>query len=141
MKNLILSTAMALLLPGLAVAQQMVTPQEKGLSSPVVALMPVVVKNVDALNLDDAQKAAIDEWMKVAPAARGALEDETAGLREKMAELILTNAPQADREALAAEIGAKETALILMRSACADNLRTVLTPEQFAKVLELAAAK
>ena len=43
------------------------TPQEKGLSTPVVALMPVIMKNVDALGLDAAQKAALDEWMATRP--------------------------------------------------------------------------
>lgn len=141
MKQLVLSVAIALALPGLAFAQQMKMPQEKGLSAPVVALMPVMVKSVEALGLDDAQKAALDAWMQTAPAARGALEDETAALRAQMADLILTNAPVADREALARKIGDNETALIMMRSGCVDNLRSFLSPEQFAKLLELAAAQ
>lgn len=139
MKTLLLSAVLALALPGLAMAQAMKTPQEKGLSAPVVAMMMVVMKNVDALALDDAQKAALDEWMQIAPAKRGALEDETAVLRAQMAELILTNAPTEQREALAQKIGENETLLILMRSACVDNLRALLTPEQFARVVELAA--
>lgn len=135
-----LSAAIALALPGLAFAQQMKTPQEKGLSAPVVMMMPVVMKNADALGLDDAQKAALDKWAKAAPAARGALEDETAALRADMAALILAGAPQEERVALAAKIGENETALIMMRSACVDNLRTLLTPDQFARLVELAAA-
>lgn len=141
MKSILLSAALALAIPGLAFAQQAVTPQEKGLSAPVVALMPVVVKNADSLGLDEAQKAALADWMAVAPQKRGALEDETAALRAEMAALILAEAPVADREALATRIGENETTLIMMRSGCVDNLREFLTPEQFAQVLDLAAAK
>ncbi|MFZ1467676.1 MAG: Spy/CpxP family protein refolding chaperone [Paracoccaceae bacterium] len=140
MKSLLLSAALALVLPGMAVAQ-MATPQEKGLSAPVIMLMPAIMKNVDTLGLDDTQKAALDEWMKVAPQKRGALEDETAVLRAQMKEAILANAPVAEREALAQQIGANETALVMMRSGCVDNLRTLLTPEQFASLLDLAAAQ
>lgn len=141
MKSLLLSAALALVLPGMAVSQGAMTPQEKGLSTPVIALMPVIMKNVDTLGLDAAQKAALDEWMAVAPQKRGALEDETAALRAQMKDAILANAPVEEREALAQKIGANETDLVMMRSGCVDTMRTLLTPEQFAKVLELAAAK
>ena len=139
MKSLLLSAALALALPGMALAQQAMTPQEKGLSAPVIALMPTIMKNVDALGLDDAQKAALDEWMATAPQRRGALEDETAALRAQMKEAILANAPVEEREALAQQIGANETALVMMRSGCVDTMRALLTPEQFAQVLQMAA--
>lgn len=140
MRTLLLSAALAMALPGLAFAQNVQTPQEKGLSAPVVALMPVVMANIDTLGLDEDQKAALADWMATAPAARGALEDETAALRAQMAELILSDAPQDQREALATRIGDNETALILMRSRCVDNLRSLLTAEQFAQTVAMAAA-
>ena len=138
MKKLLLSAALALALPTVALSQQTVTPQEKGLSAPVVALMPTMMKSIEALGLDEAQKAALDEWVKTAPAKRGALEDETAAMRAEMAKLILENAPAEERTALAEKIGDNETALIMMRSGCVDNLRGLLTPEQFTQLLELA---
>ena len=141
MKSLLLSAAFALAMPAIGLAQQPMTPQEKGLSAPVIALMPVIMKNVDALGLDAAQKAALEDWMATAPQRRGALEDETAALRAQMKDAIIANAPVEDREALAQKIGANETALVMMRSGCVDHMRAMLTPEQFAQVLELAAAK
>ena len=141
MKRLLLSTAFALALPGLALAQQAMTPQEKGLSAPVVALTMVLAKNAEALKLDEAQQAALKEFMAVMPAKRGALEDETVALRTELHDAILADAPVADREALAAKIGANETALVMMRSNCVDHWRKVLSPEQFAQLVEMAAAK
>lgn len=141
MKSLLLSAALALALPAMGLAQQAMTPQEKGLSSPVIALMPVIMKNVDALGLDAAQKAALDDWMAMAPKKRGALEDETVALRAQMKAAILANASVEDREVLAQMIGANETALVMMRSGCVDTMRALMTAEQFAKVLELAAAQ
>ena len=141
MKSLLLSAALAFALPAMGLAQQAMTPQEKGLSSPVIVLMPVIMKNADALGLDAAQKAALDDWMAMAPKKRGALEDETVALRAQMKAAILANAPVEEREALAQQIGANETALLMMRSGCVDTMRALLTDAQFAKVLELSAAQ
>lgn len=141
MKRLILSTAFALALPGLAMAQQAMTPQEKGLSAPVVAMTQVLAKNADALALDDAQKTALKDFLAVMPAKRGALEDETVALRGQLRDAILADAPVADREALAAKIGANETALVMMRSNCVDHWRKVLSPAQFDQLVEMATAK
>ncbi len=141
MKRLLLSAAFALALPGIALAQAAMTPQEKGLSAPVVALTQVLAKNAEALKLDEAQQAALKEFMATMPAKRGALEDETVALRSQLHDAILADAPVADREALAAKIGANETALVMMRSNCVDHWRKTLSPEQFAQLVDMAAAK
>lgn len=141
MKNLMLSAALVLALPVSALAQQPLSPQEKGLSAPIIALTPVLAKNADALMLDEAQKADLKAFMATMPAKRMAFEDETAALRKDLHDAIATGAPVADREALAAKIGANETALLVMRSNCADHWRGVLTPEQFAQLLVLAEPK
>ena len=140
MKSLLLSAALAFAVPSLAFAQQM-TPQEMGLSAPVIALVPVMAKNADALKFDDAQKAELKSWMETMGPKRMALEKETAEMRAAMTKAVIDNAPVADREELAAKIGANETALILMRSGCVDHWRTILTPEQFAEVVKMATSK
>ena len=66
---------------------------------------------------------------------------EYTARRREMRQAIVDNAPVADREALAAKIGANETALVMMRSNCVDHWRTVLTPEQFAEVIAMASGK
>lgn len=140
MKSLFLSAALALAVPSFASAQQM-TPQEMGLSAPVIALVSVMAKNADALKFDDKQKAELKSWMETMGPKRMALEKETADLRAQMRQAIVDNAPVADREAMAAKIGANETALVMMRSNCVDHWRTVLTPEQFAQVVAMAGGK
>lgn len=137
MKTLMLSTALVIGLVGGAIAQP-ATPQEKGLSAPVVMLTPVLAKNAEALKLDDAQKAAVKSFIETMPPKRVAFENETAALRAELAAKILAGAPVAEREALAAKVGANETQLLMMRSNCADHWRTVLTPEQFAELVKLA---
>lgn len=139
MKHVILSAAMALCLAGTAMAEGPRNPASLGLSAPIVGLTPVLAMNQDALGLDEAQKAAVKEFMATMPAKRMALEDETAALRADLRKAILDNAPAADREALAKLIGENETRLIMMRSNCVDHWRSVLTPEQFAKLVEMAS--
>ena len=143
MNKLLIAATLSLGLSGLAFAQTAMapSPQEKGLSAPVIALTGVLAKNADALGLDDAQKAALADWLATAPAKRGALEDETVALRKELHDAIVAGAATEDRQAIADRIGANETALVMMRSNCVDNWREVLNAEQFGKLLEMASAK
>lgn len=113
----------------------------KELSKPVVALMPVIMQNADALALTPEQKAEMQAWRSTMPAKRKEIEDKSIALRAQLREAILAGAPTEERQAIADQIGATETQLVMMRSNCVDHWRAVLTEEQFAKVLELAAAK
>lgn len=140
MKSLFLATALALTLPMVSIAQQApLTPQEKGLSAPVIGLTPVLAKNADALGLNDDQKADLKAFLDTMPAKRMAMEDEAAAMRAEMTSLIAAGAPEEERQALADKIGQQETALIMMRSHCADHWRSVLTADQFAQLLQLAS--
>lgn len=138
MKSLLLSAALTLALPAALMAQQ-ATPQDLGLSAPVIALVPAMAKNADALGFDDAQKADLKVWMETMGPKRMALEKETADLRAQMRQEIIDNAPVADREALAAKIGANETALVMARSGCVDHFRALLSPAQFTEVVKMAS--
>jgi len=141
MTRFLRAATLALILPGAALAQTPAPPQEKGLSAPVISLTPVLARNADALGLNPGQREALKSFLAVMPARRAALEDETAALRAQMQAAIVADAPAAEREALARQIGDNETRLILMRSACADHWRSVLTADQFARLLQLAGAK
>ncbi len=123
---------------GVAHAQPMQTPEQKGLSAPVIALTPVLMRSVDALKLDDKQKEELKVWVSTKPQIRAALEDEVAADRAKLRAMIAGNAPRAEREALAKTIGANETRLIMMRSDCVDHWRAALSQDQFAQLLKLA---
>ncbi|MBK5947677.1 hypothetical protein CCR83_14785 [Rhodobacter veldkampii DSM 11550] len=137
MKRYLLSGILAAFLPFAALAQQ-AAPVPTGLSTPVIALTGVLAKNADALGLTDSQRAALKDWVGTMPARREALEAETVALRADMQAAIATGSPVAERQELADKIGANETALIMMRSDCVDHWRAILSPEQFAKLLQLA---
>ncbi|SEQ03503.1 hypothetical protein [Thalassovita taeanensis] len=111
------------------------------LSAPIVAYTPVIVKNAEALELTAEQRADLKAWMATMPAKRMAKEAEAIALRAQLRAAINTGALVAERQALAEQIGTAETELLMMRSGCVDHWREVLSPAQFAKVLEIAAQR
>ncbi|MCF3973015.1 hypothetical protein [Paracoccus salsus] len=140
MKAFVLAAVLAVASPGLALAQmQPSDPAATGLSQPVIALTGVLAKNTDTLALNDEQKAALASWLAEMPAMRKSLEDEAVALRTEIRAKIAAGAPAEERESLARQIGEKETALIMMRSECVDHWREVLSADQFARLLQLAA--
>jgi Spy/CpxP family protein refolding chaperone len=108
------------------------------LSKPVVALTGVLAKNADTLDLTEAQHLTLKDWLAKMPAQRKALEDETIALRADLRAAILSGAQVGDRQAVADKIGENEAALVMLRSNCTDHWRSVLTPEQFARLITLA---
>lgn len=138
MQRFLLSAALAVVLPMAAIAQEAFDAQKAGLSQPVILLTPALAQNADALQLTDEQRAAVQAWMAEMPAKRVAVEKEAVELRTELRRMIAAGAPVAEREALAAQIGTKETEMAMMRSACADHWRDILTADQFAELLRLA---
>ena len=138
MKHVLVAAALALALPMAATAQEPFNAQEAGLSQPVIMLTPTVAQNADALQLTDEQRAAVMAWMETGPVNRIAQEQAAVALREQLRQQIVAGAPVEERQALARQIGDIEAALVMMRSACVDHWRTVLTPDQFAEALRLA---
>jgi len=140
MKSILLSAAL-LLAAGAALAAGPRDPQSLGLSAPIVALTPVLAANMETLGLDAAQQAQVATFVATMPARRMAFEDEVVAMRAALTKAILLGAPEAERANLAQAIGAAETKLLLMRSACADTWRKLLTPAQFEALVALAVAK
>lgn len=136
MKTLILSSVLGLAMAGAAFASS-----TTGLSAPIVMCTGVIAKNADALKLDDSQRAVLKEWLATMPEKRKGFEVEVVAMRADLAKAIRSGAAKEERMALAEKIGAAETKLLMMRSDCADHWRGVLSEEQFAQMLELAAAK
>lgn len=137
MKLILTAAALALAVTGGAQAQQ--KPRE--LSQPIVAFTPVVAKNQDALNLTEEQRADVKNWIATMPAKRKALEADTIALRADLRDAIKAGAPVDQRQAIADKIGANEAKMVMMRSNCTDHWRAVLTADQFAQMLQIAAAK
>ncbi|SEH80335.1 hypothetical protein [Paracoccus alkenifer] len=138
MKHVLVAAALALALPMASAAQAPFNAQEAGLSQPVVVLTPTVAQNADALQLNDEQRAAVKAWMETGPVNRVAREQAAVALREQLRQQIIAGAPVEERQELARQIGDAEADLVMMRSACVDHWREVLTEEQFAEALRLA---
>lgn len=136
MKKTLLTAALILASATAPFAQQAAKRTE--LSAPIVVLTPVVAKNADALNLTEAQRADLQNWIATMPAKRKAVEADAITARAALRDAIVSGAPQTEREELAATVGAFETQLVLMRSACTDYWRATLTKDQFAQLLAIA---
>lgn len=108
------------------------------LSAPIVTYTAVINKNADALELTEAQRADLAQWMDRKPAQRKAVEAEALAARAALRAAIDTGAPRVERQTLADRIGALEAQLVMMRSDCTDHWRSVLTEEQFARMLAMA---
>lgn len=137
MKKLLISTALTLAMALPATAQQAQKMRE--ISTPIVAFTPVIAKNADALNLTEDQRVILKDWLATMPAKRKALEAETVSARAELRSAIIQGAPQDERQALAEKVGEMETKLVMMRSACTDHWRGVLSADQFAQMLDIAA--
>ncbi|WP_438992372.1 hypothetical protein, partial [Lentibacter sp.] len=116
MKSVFLGAAMALALTAPAFAQQNQPARE--ISAPIVAFTPVIVKNADALELTEAQRADLKQWLDTMPANRKKVEEAAMAARADLRAAIIAGAPLDERQALAAKVGEMETKLVMMRSNC-----------------------
>jgi hypothetical protein len=108
------------------------------LSTPIIRLTKEIAQNADALELTADQRTDLKAWLETKPAKRQALEADARGKRAQLRAAIIDNAPRADRQALAQDIGVLETRLVMMRSDCFDHWRATLSQDQFAQAMELA---
>jgi Spy/CpxP family protein refolding chaperone len=138
MRNIIKTTALILAIATGFGAHQAKASDMDDLSAPIIRLTKTIAKNADTLDLTAEQRADLKTWLENKPANRKAVEADARGKRAQLRAAILDNAPRADRQALAQEIGVLETRLVMMRSDCVDHWRATLTEDQFAKALELA---
>lgn len=126
--------AAATLLPVAAQAE----PAAYRLADPVVALVPIIKAHEAALHLDAEQKEKFAQWLATMPAKRKAAEDKLIDTRLKLRQVLLSGMGDTpERQALIKDIGEQEAALVAMRANCVDNMRALLTPEQFKQVVAL----
>lgn len=111
------------------------------IAGPVIELMPIVKTKADELKLSADQKAKLEAWMADAPAKRKAIEQEQVELRMKLRQAMLSLNADAERQELIDKITANEAKLLTMRAKCVDFLRTLLTAEQFDKMVAAYKAK
>jgi len=138
MRNIIKTTALILAIATGLGAHHAKASNMDDLSSPIIRLTKTIAQNADTLDLTTAQRADLKAWIESKPAQRKAVEADARGKRAQLPAAILDNAPRADRQVLAQELGVLETRLVMMRSDCVDHWRATLTEDQFAQALELA---
>ncbi len=138
MRNSIKTLALTLAIATGLGAHQVHASDTGELSTPIIRLTKVIAQNADALELSADQRSDLKAWIDTMPEKRQALEADARGKRAQLRAAILDNAPRADRQALAQEIGVLETRLVMMRSDCVDHWRDTLTKDQFAQALALA---
>jgi len=88
--------------------------------------------------LTEAQRADLAQWIDTKPAQRKAVEAEAIAARAALRNAIDAGMPRVERQTLADRIGALEAQLVMMRSDCTDHWRSVLTEEQFTRMLAMA---
>jgi len=111
------------------------------LAEPVVALVPVIKQRAQELKLDARQQEEFAQWLKTAPAKRKAAEDQLAQTRLKLRDALLSGmGDTVERQALIADIGKQEAALVAMRAACVDRMRALLDARQFEQAVALYRA-
>jgi hypothetical protein len=114
------------------------SPAERAeLAKPIVALMPVLMKNEAALNLNAEQKAFFADWMRKMPERRESLEKKIAELRIELRQVILDGGKREERDRLIQKISTEEAHILTMRALCVESVREHLTPEQFKQLVSL----
>lgn len=130
--------ATALTLGAIAPAFAELSPTDRAeLAKPIVALMPVLMKNEAALNLNAEQKAFFADWMKKMPERREGIERKIAELRIELRQVILEGSNREKRDQLIQKIGTEEAHILMMRALCVESVREHLTPAQFKQLVAL----
>ncbi|MCS6811684.1 MAG: Spy/CpxP family protein refolding chaperone [Tepidimonas sp.] len=103
-------------------------------STPIVELMPLVIKHEAHLNFSDAQRQALEQFRKENMPRRVALIQRIRTLRGELRLAILDHAPQARRDELRQALLQAEQEHLQLRERCVEFVRATLTAEQFAQL-------
>lgn len=133
--HLLITCALAL---GAPLAQAKSVPGDG--ATPVVELMPLIMKYEVDLKLTTEQIKAMESYRKEAAPGRIALQKKIVDLRGQLRMSILDNAPTAQREALMKDIAEAEIAHFKGRERCVEFMRQTLAATQFAQLKDLYLA-
>jgi len=109
-------------------------------ATPVVELMPLIMKYEVDLKLTPEQIKAMDGYRKEAAPGRIAIQKKIVDLRGQLRMAILDNAPTAQREALMKDIADAEVAHFKGRERCVEFMRKALSAAQFSQLKDLYLA-
>lgn len=110
-------------------------------TSPAPSLMPIMVKQADALGLSAEQKAKLADWRKAAQAKREALEKDIVAERLAVNQAMLDGKSNAEIQGMMKAVQRKEMKLVVGKLACRDNAKKILTTEQWEKMIALYQAQ
>lgn len=106
-------------------------------ANPAPNLMQAVLKMGDQLNLDEKQKATLKKWRdKRGPATRK-LALDIMKMEKDIYQASLAGDPEEKIKAITKNLMQARTRMIEGKIKCRDNMRKILTDEQFKKVVSL----
>ena len=106
-------------------------------ANPMPNLMKIIKKHGDQLDLSDDQAAKLKAWRENNMAPMHARADKVMALEAELKQAALDGKPKAELMGIASRIMTERTQIIATKAACRDNLMSVLTPQQFEKVVSL----
>jgi hypothetical protein len=110
-------------------------------ANPMPNLMKVVKKHGDELNLSEAQQAELTRWHDHNAQHMHANFAKVGEMEKELNAAALAGRPKAELMVMASRIMNLRTDIISVKTDCRDNMRRVLSAEQYAKLLELYQAQ
>ena len=106
-------------------------------TNPMPNLMKVVTKHGDALGLSTEQSEKLAKWRSGNHEKVHAMMMRVIKLEAELKEAGLSGKSKADILGMADEVLAVRKSIIEAKTNCRDNMKSVLTPEQFSKVAKM----
>ena len=106
-------------------------------TNPMPNLMKVITKHGDQLQLSKEQDAALAKWRKSNHKKVHGMMSKVQKLEAELNEAGLSGKSKADIIAMADDLMAVRKSIIEAKTNCRDNMKSVLTPEQFSKVIAM----
>lgn len=105
--------------------------------NPLPNLMQVVKKHGDQLNLTQAQTGALADWRKLHGEPMHKMVGDIVAMEKALNEAAINGRPKAELMGMTARILNARSHVASTKVDCRDNMRRVLSAEQYAKVLEI----
>lgn len=109
-------------------------------ANPMPNLMKVVRKHGDELDLSEAQKSELNIWHQQNAENMHADFARVGEMEKELNAAALAGRPKAELMVMASRIMNLRTDIISVKTDCRDNMRRVLSAEQYAKLLALYEA-
>lgn len=106
-------------------------------ANPMPNLMKIVKKQGDQLDLSEQQAKQLAAWRELNMKPMHARAERVMALEAELKQAALDGKPKAELMGMASRIMSERTQIIATKADCRDNLKRVLTAEQFATLLSL----